>query len=118
MPNMSFAVDVEVILDGAVSANSQKMQCPLFSVTTGRRYQQDLLSIDITGEQVGARTAKKVRHTAIQVPFGRDVKREILDYGRTLLFDEEGCSISNLPEQIRTARDAARDEKRQRLRDG
>eukprot|EP00578_Thalassiosira_sp_NH16_P017946 CAMPEP_0181105396 /NCGR_PEP_ID=MMETSP1071-20121207/15968_1 /TAXON_ID=35127 /ORGANISM="Thalassiosira sp., Strain NH16" /LENGTH=787 /DNA_ID=CAMNT_0023188717 /DNA_START=347 /DNA_END=2707 /DNA_ORIENTATION=+ len=86
MLNMGFAEDVEVILDGAGSANDQKMQCLLFSATTppwvkeiGGRYQQDTLSIDITSEQAGARTAKTVRHTAIQVPFGRDAKREILE---------------------------------------
>ena len=36
---MSFAEDVKVILDGAGSANDQKMQCLLFSATTPLRTQ-------------------------------------------------------------------------------
>eukprot|EP00579_Thalassiosira_antarctica_P005142 CAMPEP_0201888666 /NCGR_PEP_ID=MMETSP0902-20130614/28149_1 /ASSEMBLY_ACC=CAM_ASM_000551 /TAXON_ID=420261 /ORGANISM="Thalassiosira antarctica, Strain CCMP982" /LENGTH=898 /DNA_ID=CAMNT_0048418983 /DNA_START=122 /DNA_END=2819 /DNA_ORIENTATION=- len=86
MLNMGFAEDVEVILDGAGSANDHKMQVLLFSATTppwvreiGSQYQKNALSIDITGEQAGARTAATVRHTAIQVPFGHDAKRAILE---------------------------------------
>ena len=88
MLNMGFAEDVETILEGAGSANtdSKKLQCLLFSATTppwvreiGSRYQKDALSIDITGEQSGARTATTVRHTAIQVPFGPDAKKAILE---------------------------------------
>ena len=86
MLNMGFAEDVEVILDGAGAANDQKMQCLLFSATTppwvreiGSNYQQDALSIDITGDKAGARTAETVRHTAIQVPFGADAKKAILE---------------------------------------
>lgn len=86
MLNMGFAEDVETILDGAGSANAEKLQCLLFSATTppwvreiGSRYQKDALSIDITGEQTGARTATTVRHTAIQVPFGPDAKKAILE---------------------------------------
>jgi len=86
MLNMGFAEDVEVILDGAGSSNDEKIQCLLFSATTppwvkeiGSRYQKDALSIDITGDKAGARTAETVRHTAIQVPFGHDAKRSILE---------------------------------------
>lgn len=86
MLNMGFAEDVETILEGAGSANSVKLQCLLFSATTppwvreiGSRYQADALSIDITGDQSGARTATTVRHTAIQVPFGQDAKKAILE---------------------------------------
>ena len=86
MLNMGFAEDVEVILDGAGAANDEKMQCLLFSATTppwvreiGSNYQKDALSIDITGEKAGARTATTVRHTAIQVPFGSDAKKAILE---------------------------------------
>ncbi|KAL3774193.1 hypothetical protein ACHAW5_000171 [Stephanodiscus triporus] len=86
MLNMGFAEDVEVILEGAGSANDKKMQCLLFSATTppwvkeiGSRYQKNALSIDITGDQAGARTATTVRHTAIQVPFGPDAKKSILE---------------------------------------
>lgn len=86
MLNMGFAEDVEVVLEGAGSANDQKMQCLLFSATTppwvkeiGSQYQKDALSIDITSDQAGARTASTVRHTAIQVPFGHDAKRAILE---------------------------------------
>ncbi|KAL3817606.1 hypothetical protein ACHAXA_006495 [Cyclostephanos tholiformis] len=86
MLNMGFAEDVEVILEGAGSANDKKTQCLLFSATTppwvkeiGSRYQNNALSIDITGDQTGARTATTVRHTAIQVPFGPDAKKAILE---------------------------------------
>ena len=85
MLNMGFAEDVEVILDGAGSANDEKLQCLLFSATTppwvreiGSNYQRDALSIDITGDKAGARTATTVRHTGIQVPFG-DAKKAILE---------------------------------------
>ena len=85
MLNMGFAEDVEVILEGAGDANEEKMQCLLFSATTppwvkqiGSRYQTDALSVDITGQQQ-ARTATTVRHTAIQVPFGADAKKAILE---------------------------------------
>jgi len=86
MLNMGFAEDVEVILEGAGGANDEKTQCLLFSATTppwvrqiGSRYQKDALSIDVTSEQAGARTASTVRHTAIQVPFGHDAKQAILE---------------------------------------
>lgn len=86
MLNMGFAEDVEVVLEGAGSENDQKMQCLLFSATTppwvreiGSRYQTDALSVDVTSEQQGARTATTVRHTAIQVPFGEDAKKAILE---------------------------------------
>lgn len=86
MLNMGFAEDVEVILEGAGAENDEKMQCLLFSATTppwvrqiGSRYQTDALSVDITSDQNGARTATTVRHTAIQVPFGADAKKAILE---------------------------------------
>jgi len=82
MLNMGFAEDVEVILDGVGSKNPEKTQCLLFSATTpgwvktiGRKYQSNVVSIDATTDQ-GVRTATTVRHTAIQVPFG---KRDILE---------------------------------------
>eukprot|EP01082_Thalassiosira_pseudonana_P012950 g12155.t1.1.5e17418b g12155 g12155.t1 contig6:1331492-1334159(+) len=86
MLNMGFAEDVEVILEGVGSKNREKTQCLLFSATTppwvkeiGSHYQRDVLSIDITGEQTGSRVASTVRHTAIQVPFGADAKKAILE---------------------------------------
>mmetsp|Transcript_9582 Transcript_9582/g.13573 ORF Transcript_9582/g.13573 Transcript_9582/m.13573 type:complete len:847 (+) Transcript_9582:268-2808(+) len=86
MLNMGFADDVETILEGIGSANDEKTQCLLFSATTppwvkqiGRQYQQDVLSIDATAEDTGARTAKTVRHMAIQLPPGPDSKKAILE---------------------------------------
>jgi ATP-dependent RNA helicase DDX21 len=86
MLNMGFAEDVEVILENVGSKNEEKTQCLLFSATTppwvkeiGRQYQQDVLSIDSTANQTGARTATTVRHTAVQIPPGSDAKRAILE---------------------------------------
>lgn len=86
MLNMGFADDVEVILEGIGSQNEKKTQCLLFSATTppwvkeiGRQYQEDVLSIDATSEQAGARTATTVRHLAIQVPPGENSKTTILE---------------------------------------
>mmetsp|Transcript_21545 Transcript_21545/g.30003 ORF Transcript_21545/g.30003 Transcript_21545/m.30003 type:complete len:852 (+) Transcript_21545:217-2772(+) len=86
MLNMGFADDVETILEGIGSANEQKTQCLLFSATTppwvkqiGRQYQQDVISIDATADDTGARTAKTVRHMAIQFPPGPDSKRSLLE---------------------------------------
>ena len=85
MLNMGFAEDVEVILDGMGSANEQKTQVLLFSATTppwvkeiGSNYQEDVLSIDITGQNQ-SRTATTVRHVAIQVPFGPTAKKDMLE---------------------------------------
>ena len=85
MLNMGFAEDVEVILDGMGSANNQKTQCLLFSATTppwvkeiGKSYQEDVTSIDVSGDNT-ARTATTVRHMAIQVPPGGDSKKSILE---------------------------------------
>ena len=85
MLNMGFAEDVEVILDGVGSANTQKTQCLLFSATTpswvrdiGQNYQRDVVQIDATTDQ-SARTATTVRHMAIQVPPGSDSKKSILE---------------------------------------
>lgn len=86
MLNMGFAEDVEIILENVGAKNEEKTQCLLFSATTppwvkeiGRKYQEDVLSIDSTSKQTGARTATTVRHTAIQVPPGPDAKRAILE---------------------------------------
>jgi ATP-dependent RNA helicase DDX21 len=86
MLNMGFAEDVERMLEGVGQDNPQKTQCLLFSATTppwvktiGRRYQNDPLSIDSTGEEGGARVANTVRHTAIQVPPGADSKLALLE---------------------------------------
>jgi len=85
MLNMGFAEDVEVILDGVGSANKQKTQCLLFSATTpswvkeiGQKYQENVVSIDASSDNE-ARTAKTIRHVAIQLPPGNDAKREILE---------------------------------------
>lgn len=86
MLNMGFSEDVERILDGIGSSNSEKAQCLLFSATTppwvkgiGRQYQKDVLSIDVTAnEGSGVRTATTVRHLAVQVPPG-DGKKAILE---------------------------------------
>lgn len=86
MLNMGFADDVEVILDGVGQANGKKAQCLLFSATTppwvktiGKKYQGDVISIDATAEQGGARVATTVRHLAIQFPPGPDAKRALLE---------------------------------------
>ena len=86
MLNMGFAEDVEVILKGVGSANEQKTQCLLFSATTppwvkdiGRQYQDNVVAIDATGEEGGARVAKTVRHLAVQVPPGVESKRAVLE---------------------------------------
>ena len=86
MLNMGFAEDVEVILENVGVKNEHKTQCLLFSATTppwvkeiGRQYQEDVISIDSTSKQEGARTATTVRHTAVQVPPGSDAKRAILE---------------------------------------
>eukprot|EP00956_Cyclotella_meneghiniana_P017498 scaffold28552_cov67-Cyclotella_meneghiniana.AAC.4 len=83
MLNMGFAEDVEVILEGVGNALEQKTQVLLFSATTppwvkeiGSNYQENVLSIDITG-QAASRTATTVRHVAIQVPFG--AKKDMLE---------------------------------------
>lgn len=86
MLNMGFAEDVEVILENVGVKNEKKTQCLLFSATTppwvkeiGRNYQKDVLSIDSTSAQKGARTATTVRHTAIQLPPGADAKKAVLE---------------------------------------
>lgn len=86
MLNMGFADDVETILSGLGDDNEDKSQVLLFSATTpswvkniGRQYQQDVLSIDSTGQQSGSRVASTVRHTAVQVPPGVDAKTSILE---------------------------------------
>lgn len=86
MLNMGFADDVERILDGVGSSNDQKTQCLLFSATTpswvkeiGRNYQDDVLMIDSTSKASGARTATTVRHLALQIPPGPNMKSQILE---------------------------------------
>lgn len=86
MLNMGFAEDVEVILKGVGSANEQKTQYLLFSATTppwvkeiGKQYQQNVVAIDATGEEGGARVAKTVRHLAVQIPPGVESKRAVLE---------------------------------------
>jgi ATP-dependent RNA helicase DDX21 len=86
MLNMGFADDVETILEGVGDANGKKAQCLLFSATTppwvkqiGKRYQEDVITIDATADAGGARVATTVRHLAIQVPPGHDSKRAILE---------------------------------------
>jgi ATP-dependent RNA helicase DDX21 len=86
MLSMGFAEDVETILNGLGDDNGKKPQVMMFSATTppwikqiGRQYQQDVLAIDATGDDDGARVAKTVRHTAIKVPPGIESKRAILE---------------------------------------
>lgn len=86
MLNMGFADDVETILKGVGSKNPKKTQCLLFSATTppwvkqiGRLYQHDVLAIDSTTDEGGARVAKTVRHTAIQLPPGDASKTSVLE---------------------------------------
>lgn len=86
MLNMGFADDVETILKGVGSKNEQKTQCLMFSATTppwvkqiGRQYQEDVLAIDSTTDEGGARVAKTVRHTAIQLPPGEASKTSVLE---------------------------------------
>lgn len=83
---MGFAEDVEVILEGVGSKNDEKTQCLMFSATTppwvkeiGRRYQTDVLHIDSTTDEGGARVANTVRHLAVQLPPGVDAKKSILE---------------------------------------
>jgi ATP-dependent RNA helicase DDX21 len=86
MLNMGFAEDVETILDGVGRDNEQKTQCLMFSATTppwvkqiGRKYQDNVLAIDATGDEGGARVATTVRHMAVQLPSGVHAKRAILE---------------------------------------
>jgi ATP-dependent RNA helicase DDX21 len=86
MLNMGFSEDVETILEGVGANNDRKTQCLLFSATTppwvkeiGKRYQEDVLAIDSTGDEGGARVAKTVRHLAVQLPPGVEAKRAVLE---------------------------------------
>lgn len=86
MLNMGFADDVETILDGLGKDNEKKPQCLLFSATTppwvkniGKKYQENVIAIDATGDEGGARVAKTVRHMAVQVPLGHGSKNAILE---------------------------------------
>jgi ATP-dependent RNA helicase DDX21 len=86
MLNMGFADDVETVLEGVGSANNEKTQCLLFSATTpswvkniGKQYQENVLSVDATAGQSGARTATTVRHLAVQLPPGKESKMAILE---------------------------------------
>jgi ATP-dependent RNA helicase DDX21 len=73
-------------LEDIGSANQEKTQCLLFSATTpnwvqdiGRKYQKDVIHIDSTSEEGGARVAKTVRHLAVQLPPGPDAKKAVLE---------------------------------------
>ncbi|KAL7579521.1 hypothetical protein ACA910_007896 [Epithemia clementina (nom. ined.)] len=86
MLNMGFAEDVEVIMEDIGAKNAEKTQCLLFSATTpqwvkqiGAQYQEDVVSIDSTSEEGGARVAKNVRHLAVQLPPGVASKRSVLE---------------------------------------
>lgn len=86
MLNMGFADDVETVLEGLGAKNNKKPQCLLFSATTppwvkqiGRKYQENVLTIDATGDAGGARIATTTRHVAIQLPPGSDSKRSLLE---------------------------------------
>jgi ATP-dependent RNA helicase DDX21 len=86
MLNMGFADDVETILNGLGKDNDKKAQCLMFSATTppwvksiGRKYQENVLTIDATGDEGGARVAKTVRHMAVQLPLGAGSKKAILE---------------------------------------
>ena len=86
MLNMGFADDVERVLDGAGSVNEEKPQVLLFSATTpdwvqsiASQYQQDAKSIDSTKHEKGARTAKTVRHVAIQIPPNKNDRAAMLE---------------------------------------
>lgn len=86
MLNMGFADDVEVILEDVGSDNPDKTQCLLFSATTppwvkdiGKQYQENVVTIDATGEEGGARTANTVRHLAVQLPPGEKSKMAVLE---------------------------------------
>lgn len=106
MLNMGFADDVETILKGVGSKNELKTQCLLFSATTppwvkqiGRQYQDNVLAIDSTTDEGGARVAKTVRHTAIQLPPGEASKTSVLEdiiaveISRDKTFDEEPLKV-------------------------
>jgi len=86
MLNMGFADDVETIMEGAGSNQEDKPQVLLFSATTpdwvtniAEAYQRDALKIDATNKDTGARTAKTVRHMAIQIPPSRDERAAMLE---------------------------------------
>lgn len=86
MLNMGFADAVETVLKGIGKNNNEKSQCLLFSATTppwiteiGRKYQSNVVSIDSTGDEGGARVATTVRHVAVQVPPGLESKKAILE---------------------------------------
>lgn len=86
MLNMGFADDVEKILQDGGSANEEKPQVLLFSATTpdwvtniANQYQENAMRIDATTADKGARTAKTVRHLAIQIPPSRNERAAMLE---------------------------------------
>ncbi|GMI42109.1 hypothetical protein TeGR_g8745, partial [Tetraparma gracilis] len=86
MLNMGFADDVETVMQDAGSRHEDKPQVLLFSATTpdwvtaiANEYQTDALKIDSTHRDTGARTAKTVRHMAIQLPPSRDERASNLE---------------------------------------
>lgn len=113
MLNMGFADDVEVVLDGVGSDLEEKTQCLLFSATTpdwvrniARQYQDsNVLSIDATTKQGGSRVATTVRHLAIQVPFGEQSKKAILEDIIAVEISKDIEDISSLGGSTTTALD-------------
>jgi len=86
MLNMGFAENVEEIVNNVGSANGEKTQFLLFSATTpdwvkkiGRRYTDNPLSIDATGDEGGARTASTVRHMAIRIAPGLNARKAVIE---------------------------------------
>lgn len=103
MLNMGFADDVETILEGLGEDNDKKPQCLMFSATTppwvkqiGRKYQEDVISIDATNDTGGSRVATTVRHTAIQVPFGVESKTSILEDVIAIEISKDMKSVAEL----------------------
>lgn len=106
MLSMGFSDSVETILNGLGKDNGKKPQCLLFSATTppwvkqiGRQYQENVIAIDATGDEGGSRTAKTVRHTAIQVPPGVGSKRAILEDIIAIEISKDMKSIEELAAQ-------------------
>lgn len=112
MLSMGFAEDVEVILDGSGADNGKKPQVMLFSATTppwvkqiGRQYQEDVLAIDATADDDGARVAKTVRHTAVRVPPGVESKRAILEDIIAIEISKDMKGIEELNAEARAVKD-------------
>lgn len=104
MLNMGFADDVETILEGLGEDNEKKPQCLMFSATTppwvkqiGRKYQEDVIVIDATNDTGGgSRVATTVRHTAIQVPWGIESKKSMLEDVIAIEISKDMKSVAEL----------------------